>query len=292
MTSWFRSWHGAPTDNKWLVIAAKAQVKPAIVSAVAWALFDYASQADDRGSVADFDTETYAVFSGVAESEVQAIIAAMYAKGVITENGRLHAWDKRQPKREDDSADRVREWRKRKAGNESNGDGGSNNGVTQCNAEKRSVTHGNNTEQNRTDTEQKVVVVVAPPPPAEPAPAESATSAPTKDAATAAVYRCWQDNIPGTLTTVIADDLGDLIDTYGPDAVTRAIGESARANIRTMRYISGILKNWAAGSTKQRASPTNGTSPINGRGNSKVAQSLASVETVRQMYRQQKEAKQ
>lgn len=154
MTSWFRSWHGAPTDNKWLVIAAKAKVKPGVVSAVAWALFDHASQADERGSVADFDTETYAVFSGFDECEVQAVITAMYAKGVIDEDGRLHAWDKRQPKREDDSAERVRKYRERR-----NGNGGNDSGddVTQCNAGKRSVTHGNNTEadteQNRAEAE-------------------------------------------------------------------------------------------------------------------------------------------
>lgn len=149
MTSWFRSWHGAPTDNKWLVIAAKAKVKPGIVSAVAWALFDHASQAEDRGNVKEFDTETYAVFSGFGENEVQAVIAAMCAKGVIDEDGRLSAWDKRQPKREDDSAERVREWRKRKAVTSED--------VTQCNAEKRTATHANDTdtEQNREDTEER-----------------------------------------------------------------------------------------------------------------------------------------
>jgi DnaD/phage-associated family protein len=137
-----------------------------------------------------------------------------------------------------------------------------------------------------------VVVVVAPPPPAEPAQAEPTPAAPTKDAATAAVFRCWQDNIPGTLTTVIADDLGDLIDTYGPDAVTRAIGESARANIRTMRYISGILKNWAAGSGKPSQNGHNGRAGPVTNGNSKAERSHAAVEAVRQMYQQQKEVHQ
>ena len=131
-----------------------------------------------------------------------------------------------------------------------------------------------------TDTDP-IVVVVAPAPPelapaAEPAPTPAA--APAKEAATAAVFRCWQDNMPGTLTAVIADDVGDLIDTYGADAVIRAIGEAARANVRNLRYVSGILKNWAAGNTK-RATPTNG----NGRGPSKVAQSLASVDAIEAM---------
>lgn len=52
---WFRSWHGAPTDNKWLLIAKRAGVTPMMVSAVFWALLDYASQQEERGSVAGFD---------------------------------------------------------------------------------------------------------------------------------------------------------------------------------------------------------------------------------------------
>ena len=287
MTSWFRSWHGAPTDSKWLVIAKRANVAPGMVSAVFWALLDTASQADERGSVADFDAETYALWAGWDEADVIAVLDAMRAKGVIDADDRLHAWDKRQPKREDDSAERVRRHRERKSA-DGNDDNGGSNGVTQCNAEKRTVTHVTHTDKNRTDTDKEVVVVVAPPPPAAAPIVE-----PTKDAA-AAVYRCWQDNIPGTLTTVIADDLGDLIDTYGPDAVIRAIGESARANVRNMRYITGILKNWAAGNSKPQpatVSAPNGkprASPSpSGRGQSKVERSLAAVETVRQMMKQQ-----
>ena len=100
--------------------------------------------------------------------------------------------------------------------------------------------------------------------------------------------------MPGSLSAVIADDLGDLIDDYGPEMVIRAIGESARANVRNMRYITGILKNWAAGSDKPQpaiVSAPNGkprASPSpNGRGMSKVERSLAAVEAVRQMLQQQ-----
>jgi DnaD/phage-associated family protein len=124
-----------------------------------------------------------------------------------------------------------------------------------------------------------VVVVVAPAPPeiAQPAEPEAPSPAPSKEAANAAVFKCWQDNMPGSLSTVIAEDLGDLIDTYGPDSVIRAIGESTRANVRTMRYISGILKNWAAGSGKPAQNvraPTNG----NSRATSKVQQSMRAVD--------------
>ena len=111
--SWFRSWHGAPTDPKWAAIAVRCGVKTGNVSAVAWALFDYASQQPDRGSVTGFDTEVYAVFSGWPEAEIIAIIQAMTDKGIIRD-GRLANWEKRQPKREDDSNERVRRFRELK----------------------------------------------------------------------------------------------------------------------------------------------------------------------------------
>ena len=149
---------------------------------------------------------------------------------------------------------------------------------SKCNQVQSNVPEYDNDNGIQSESNPVVVVVVDPAPPAATPVVE-----PTKDAA--AVYRCWQDNIPGTLTTVIADDLGDLIDTYGPDAVIRAIGESTRANVRNMRYISGILKNWAAGNTKPQ--PKNGHASPNGRGTSKVDRSLAAVDAVRQMMNQQ-----
>lgn len=112
MNDWFRSWHGAPTDPKWLVIAKRANVAPGVVSAIVWALFDHASQAVDRGSVADFDCETYAAFSGFDEDQVRAVYVAMEAKAIIV-SGKLAKWEKRQPRREDNSAERVRQHRKR-----------------------------------------------------------------------------------------------------------------------------------------------------------------------------------
>lgn len=139
---WFRSWHGAPTDTKWLVIARRANVAPGIVSATAWALFDYASQAPDRGNVTGFDVEMYAVYSGFSEADISAVLAAMRDKAIINDAGRLSSWDKRQPKREDDSAERVARYREKQRS------------VTQGNAP---VTQGNapdtDTDQNREETE-------------------------------------------------------------------------------------------------------------------------------------------
>lgn len=133
MTDWFRSWHGAPTDNKWLVIARKAGVAPGLVSAVVWALLDHASQAQERGFVGDFDIETYAAFSGFDEDHIARVLEALAGKGIIVD-GALASWERRQPKREDDSTARVRALREHRKRN-----------VTQCNAP----------EESREDTDTK-----------------------------------------------------------------------------------------------------------------------------------------
>jgi hypothetical protein len=96
-------------DSKWLVISARSGVKVGIISALAWALMDYASQNEDRGNVEGFDTEMYAVYSGFSEVEIKKVIQAMKDKGVITDN-RLTNWEKRQPKSESEIK-RVTEWR-------------------------------------------------------------------------------------------------------------------------------------------------------------------------------------
>lgn len=119
---WFRSWHGAPTDPKWILIAKRSETQPGIVSAILWALFDHASQnREHRGNVADFDVETYAAFSGFDEATIARVLECLEEKNVI-EDGHLSAWEKRQPKREDNSTERVRQHR---------------------NAVKRDETHGN-----------------------------------------------------------------------------------------------------------------------------------------------------
>jgi hypothetical protein len=135
MTDWFRSWHGAPTDPKWLAIARKAKTSPGFVIAVAWALLDRASQARPRGSIDGFDADAMAAFMGCDEAEVLAIIQAMSDRGVIVD-GRFAAWEARQPDREDGSADRARTWRERKR--------------TQANASER-----NRPTEADTDTEKK-----------------------------------------------------------------------------------------------------------------------------------------
>jgi hypothetical protein len=175
MTDWFRSWHGAPTDNKWLVIGRRAGVAPGMASAVGWALMDYASQQSDRGSVQGFDVETYAMFSGWEECQIEAVIAAMQDKGMITD-GRLSAWEKRQPEREDVTAlARKRAQRERDA---SNKDDMSRN-VTHGHATSRDVTiEESRVDKIRVDTEVDLEgeVVLKPAPTGADAPLPTATA--------------------------------------------------------------------------------------------------------------------
>ncbi len=158
MTDWFRSWHGAPTDAKWITIGRKAGVAPGIVSAVFWALCDYASQQEDRGNVAGFDPEIYADFSGFSEEDITAVLTALGNKRVIVDD-RLVSWDRRQPKREDSSASRMRSHRERSqqpTGDEPPNDvtlgDARNDDVTQRDAENNTVTpEQRREEENRAD---------------------------------------------------------------------------------------------------------------------------------------------
>jgi len=64
------------------------------------------------------DIGEIAAFHDLAEDEVRAIAAAFERRGMIVD-GRLAAWDKRNPQREDvASTDRVRAFRQRQRAND------------------------------------------------------------------------------------------------------------------------------------------------------------------------------
>lgn len=117
---WFRSWHGAPTDTKWLAVArsinekrtrdARDKLCVTFVTAVTWALMDHASQANPRGSVQDFDVEGYACWASVPDANVRDVIAGLTDKNVIKDNEFVN-WVKRQSS---DGAERMRKLRERR----------------------------------------------------------------------------------------------------------------------------------------------------------------------------------
>ena len=138
MTDWVRLWHDMPTDPKWRVIARKSGQPLPCVIALFTLMMTTASAADDRGSLSSLNIEDAAAALDMDEDQIAAILGAM--DGRVISDGRLSGWERRQPKREDDSAQRVREFRKR-------------------NAEKTLETKGNNrkrnvTQRNAPDTEE------------------------------------------------------------------------------------------------------------------------------------------
>ena len=143
--NWLRWYTGSATDPKFAAVARRAGQNVAAVLAVWAMLLERACEADTRGDVDGFDCEGADVVLGLDDGAACAIVEAMKGKGLI-EQGRLANWDKRQPKREDDSTARVREHRARKRAEEAESVTQCNalsRDVTQCNASQRTVTHGN-----------------------------------------------------------------------------------------------------------------------------------------------------
>jgi hypothetical protein len=142
--SWLRWWTGTVNDPKWRIVASRAKCRAGDCVAV-WAyLLEIAKDGD--GDVTSSDAEECAVILGYEQEAVEAIIAAMRDKGLI-EGQRVKAWDKRQPKREDDSRSRVAAFRARNAEKKSV----THQSADTCNAH---VTHGNAPEsESESDTE-------------------------------------------------------------------------------------------------------------------------------------------
>lgn len=114
---WLRWYHGACSDDKWPLIAKKANVPQAFVVAVWAMLLEVASQDEDRGSIEEFDPEAADALMGMPDGSSQAILDALaYGKKPRVVDGCISSWGKRQPQREreDDSAERVRKHREKK----------------------------------------------------------------------------------------------------------------------------------------------------------------------------------
>lgn len=133
MTDWVRLWHDMPTDPKWRVVARKSGQPLACVLAVFSIMLTNASaNAAERGTLLAWDHEDVAAALDMEPEQVEAIHAAM--QGKVLDGDRLSGWDRRQPKREDDSTKRVAKHRAEK---------------------KRDVTQGNAPEkETEEDTEE------------------------------------------------------------------------------------------------------------------------------------------
>ncbi|OJT01211.1 hypothetical protein [Marinobacter nauticus] len=165
---WLRLWHDMPNDPKWRTIARQSKQPISLVQALYIHLLVDASANETRGN-ADVTVEDLASALDVDEEQIEAVLSAM--QGRVLEGRYIAGWEKRQPKRNDDSKERVRRHREKKAAESSNNsgpDGGGSNAdnaqdnaasddVTQCNAdvtprlEEIRVDKNNNTPSSADD---------------------------------------------------------------------------------------------------------------------------------------------
>lgn len=108
MTSWVRLWHDMPTDPKFRTIARAAKQSLCMVVAIYTFMLVDASNATERGRTQANDEDIASAFD-IEVDQVVVIKKAM--QGRVLDGNYLTGWEKRQPKREDNSAERSRSWR-------------------------------------------------------------------------------------------------------------------------------------------------------------------------------------
>jgi predicted Fe-S protein YdhL (DUF1289 family) len=129
--SWLRLWHDMPTDPKWRTIArVSKQSISEVIAVFSFVLVDASANASERGRT-EVNAEDVASALDLDTSAVQAILDAMESR--VLNDGKVTGWEKRQPIREDDSANRSKAWREAKKAEEE-----AERKRTQANAEKRS----------------------------------------------------------------------------------------------------------------------------------------------------------
>ena len=75
----------------------------------------------------------------------------------------------------------------------------------------------------------------------------SSGGVPDDAAALGEVYRTWEQNMPGSLTQIIAEQIAADVDTYGASEVIEAIRTAVMQNVRKPAYVRGVLQRRAAG---------------------------------------------
>lgn len=120
---WVRLWLDMPTDPKFRVIAKRAERPLSEVIALFAYMLTVAGKhrtqeertqanASERGELFGWQDDDAAAALDIETAHVAAIREAM--QGKVLDGLRLAGWEKRQPKREDGSAERAKRWRERK----------------------------------------------------------------------------------------------------------------------------------------------------------------------------------
>lgn len=120
--SWVRLWLDMPTDPKFRVIAKRSERPLSEVVALYTYMLTVAGKrtgterthanSDERGELFGWSDDDAAAALDIETAHVVAIFDAM--QGKVLDGKRLAGWEKRQPKREDGSAERAKRWRERK----------------------------------------------------------------------------------------------------------------------------------------------------------------------------------
>lgn len=106
---WLRLWVDMPNDPKWRTIAKVSQHSISEVVAVYLHMLSCAANGPQRGCIQTFENEDVASALDLPVEGVAAIRAAM--QGRVLDGECLTGWNRRQPLKEDGSAERAKEWR-------------------------------------------------------------------------------------------------------------------------------------------------------------------------------------
>lgn len=135
MSQWVRLWDDMPTDPKWRVVARRSGRPLSEVLAVfVFMMTNAGANATERGRLLNWSDEDVGAALDIDAEHVEAIRSAM--QGKTLDGDCLSGWERRQPKREDNSAERSRAWREGQKRIRSE-ERGSERARTQPNAEKR-----------------------------------------------------------------------------------------------------------------------------------------------------------
>ncbi|HEY8214692.1 MAG TPA: hypothetical protein VIG36_11250 [Methylocystis sp.] len=110
MSHWVRLWDDMPTDPKWRVIARRSgRPLPEVLSVFVFMMANAGANATERGELSNWSDEDVGAALDIDGEHVAAIREAM--QGKTLDGDKLSGWERRQPKREDNSSDRAKAWR-------------------------------------------------------------------------------------------------------------------------------------------------------------------------------------
>lgn len=109
---WFRLWNDMVNDPKFRTIARLSKQEVSRVISVYLYMMTCASNAIERGRTEGWCDEDVATALNIETSDVEGIREAM--QGRVLDGDYLTGWEKRQPLKEDGSAERAKAWREAK----------------------------------------------------------------------------------------------------------------------------------------------------------------------------------